>query len=201
MQQSLWTKWLSYNESVNRKEEILKAAYEITGDEGVEALNARSVAAKVGVNHALVHYYFPRREDLLMGVAGYLKQRFEADVEHFQSKVKKSATGVEASLTQCEAYCKPTSRLYRVWASLFVAAQSSPELRKLLLAFWQTWSADLGTRIDAAVEKDAAHGDSPFADGNMLLATMLGVGLLAQLAGNVKEASIHLDAIDQSLLT
>lgn len=186
---------------MNRKEEILKAAYEIVGDEGLEALHARSVAEKVGVNHALVHYYFPKREDLLIGVAGYLRQRFEADVEHFQSKVKKSGSGVEASLTQCEAYCKPSSRLYSVWASLFVAAQASPEVRKMLLAFWQTWSKDLGGRIEEAIQKDAAHGDSPFANGNMLLASMLGVGLLAQLAGNVKEATVHLDAIDQSLLT
>lgn len=178
----------------------MKAAYEILGQDGLEALHARSVAAKVGVNHALVHYYYRRRDDLLLAVAEYLMARFEADVVHFQKDAADAGDRVEASLIQCEAYCKPTSRLYKAWASLFVAAQTSRALRKALLDFSNRWVERLGGEIEQAAEEKSVDPASPFAEPRLLLATLLGVGLMAQLAGESGDASRHLDAIEGSLL-
>jgi AcrR family transcriptional regulator len=185
---------------MDRREEILKAAYEILGQDGLEALHARSVAARVGVNHALVHYYFHRREDLLLAVADYLKARFEADVAHFRKDAAEAADRVEANLVQCEAYCKPTSRLYRAWASLFVAAQTSRTLRKSLLDFWAGWVERVDAEIEEGKNDKSVDVGSPFADGRMLLATLLGVGLVAQLTGESGDATRHLDSIESSLL-
>lgn len=185
---------------MERREEILKAAYEILGQDGLEALHARSVAARVGVNHALVHYYYRRRDDLLLAVADYLKTRFEADVAHFQKDAADASDRVEANLIQCEAYCKPTSRLYRAWASLFVAAQTSRALRKSLLDFWSSWVGRIESEIEAGGKEKSVNTTSPFADPRLLLATLLGVGLVAHLAGESGDASRHLDSIEGSLL-
>lgn len=180
---------------------MLKAAYEIVGQDGLEALHARTVAAKVGVNHALVHYYFKRREDLLLGIAEYMQTRFLADVEHFQAGAQEPAGRVGASLLQCEAYCKPTSRLYKVWASLFVASQTSRTLRKALLGFWEEWHEKLAVHLKEAGDGGHVDVESPFYEPRLLLASLLGVGLLAQLSGEAGDATRHLDAIDESLFT
>lgn len=184
---------------MDRREEILKAAYDLLGERGIEDLHARSVAAKVGVNHALIHYYFAKREDLLLAIANYLKQRFDADVEHFQQKAKTPGAKVAASLSQCEAYCKPASRLYRVWANLFIASQKQPELKDVLLAFWKEWAELFDRQMAEAVKAKQASKNSAFASGSMLLASMLGVGLVAHMTGDTDTAIEHLDAIDASL--
>jgi AcrR family transcriptional regulator len=185
---------------MDRKEEILKAAYEIVGQDGLESLHARSIAAKIGVNHALVHYYFRRREDLLLGVAEYMLRRFDTDVAHFQASATDPKARVEASFLQCEAYCKPASRLYRVWASLFVAAQTSRTLRKALLGFWAEWTERLNAHLEEAASRGDVNAESPFSDPRLLLSTLLGVGLMAQLAGEAGDATRQLDAIDDSLM-
>jgi len=52
-----------------RREMIAAKAYEMMGDFGLESVHARTVASELEINHATVHYYFPRRVDLLLGVA------------------------------------------------------------------------------------------------------------------------------------
>src|SRR5947209_19414747 len=59
---------------VNR---LLDATEEIMLREGYAAVSSRSVAAKVGIQAPLVHYYFPTIDDLFLGV---LRRRAEPNV-------------------------------------------------------------------------------------------------------------------------
>ena len=49
-----------------RREQILQAAVAVAGQEGVEGLTVRAVAAEAGVSHALVLFYFGRKERLVL---------------------------------------------------------------------------------------------------------------------------------------
>jgi AcrR family transcriptional regulator len=57
---------------------ILDATEEIMLQEGYAAVSSRSVAARVGINPPLVHYYFPTLDDLFVAV---LRRRGGANVE------------------------------------------------------------------------------------------------------------------------
>jgi AcrR family transcriptional regulator len=51
-----------------KRRRLLDATEEIMLSDGYAAVSSRSVAAKVGINAPLVHYYFPTLDDLFLGV-------------------------------------------------------------------------------------------------------------------------------------
>jgi AcrR family transcriptional regulator len=57
---------------------LLDATEQIMLSEGYAAVSSRSVAARVGINASLVHYYFPTIDDLFVAV---LRRRAEPNVE------------------------------------------------------------------------------------------------------------------------
>jgi TetR/AcrR family transcriptional regulator, transcriptional repressor of bet genes len=48
-----------------RRDDILRAAYEVAAREGVEGLTIRAVATRVGVSHGTVLFHFRRRDELI----------------------------------------------------------------------------------------------------------------------------------------
>jgi TetR/AcrR family transcriptional repressor of bet genes len=48
-----------------RREDILRAAYDVAARRGVEALTLRAVAQRAGVSHATVLFHFKRRDQLV----------------------------------------------------------------------------------------------------------------------------------------
>jgi AcrR family transcriptional regulator len=62
-----------------KRQRLLDATEEIMLSDGYAAVSSRSVAAKVGINAPLVHYYFPTIDDLFVAV---LLRRAEPNVEH-----------------------------------------------------------------------------------------------------------------------
>jgi AcrR family transcriptional regulator len=61
-----------------KRRRLLDATEEIMLKEGYAAVSSRSVAAAVGINAPLVHYYFPTIDDLFVAV---LQRRAERNVE------------------------------------------------------------------------------------------------------------------------
>src|SRR5256885_4501099 len=66
---------------MDRQEALVEAAYELIAEHGFEGLRTRDVAAKVGVNIATLHYYFPTKEKLIRGVVGYAMGRFRTTLQ------------------------------------------------------------------------------------------------------------------------
>jgi AcrR family transcriptional regulator len=62
-----------------KRQRLLDATEEIMLSDGYAAVSSRSVAAKVGINAPLVHYYFATIDDLFVAV---LLRRAEPNVKH-----------------------------------------------------------------------------------------------------------------------
>lgn len=61
-------------ESKNRRSQIVRAAYCAIAELGFEGLRMRGIAARAGVDHATLHYYFRGKESLIAGVMDYMVQ-------------------------------------------------------------------------------------------------------------------------------
>lgn len=64
--------------TAEKRERLLDATEEIMLRDGYAAVSSRSVAAKVGIQAPLVHYYFPTLDDLFVAV---LRRRGEVNVK------------------------------------------------------------------------------------------------------------------------
>lgn len=71
-----------------RREQILRAAFEVASREGIGSLTIRGVAAEAQVSHALVIFHFQRKERLVHALLEWLIQstsvlHVSEDVAHF----------------------------------------------------------------------------------------------------------------------
>ena len=163
---------------MSKRAEILVAAYDILGKDGLEGLHARTVAAAVEVNHAAVHYYFPRRTDLLLAVLEYANERFIADRLKVAKNSKKGVTA-ETDLALFESYGKGSGKFFRIWASFYVASQSDPLVSAKLAECWQSWSVPPTQNASGKKSKKATG----LADPQFILAVALGAGIMANATG------------------
>ncbi|MBX3110815.1 MAG: TetR/AcrR family transcriptional regulator [Fimbriimonadaceae bacterium] len=178
-----------------RRPDILKAAYDLMGVQGLESLTARNVAAELGINHATVHYYFPHREDLLAGIAEFTLDQLKRDRAKFHVGADKPADKVEAELALAEAYCRKSSRFAKVLAGLYVASIADAALRKKNSAIWSEWS---GLLVDLA-RTTKLKKDTPYADGELLAATFFGLMLTSHLLDGKFSAKDKVDEIYASM--
>ena len=59
-----------------RRAELVRAAYELIAEKGLEELRTRDIAARVGINIATLHYYFDTKEALVAAVVDHITQMF-----------------------------------------------------------------------------------------------------------------------------
>lgn len=182
-----------------RKEEILSAAYEIVGHEGLEGLHARTVASVVGINHAAVHYYFRTRSDLLVAVAEYMLRRFQQDLDAFHKDADTPGAKLDAHLAQAEAYCRPQSRFAKNWLSLTVGSIKDEALAKILSDHFQGWTARVHADLDLGVADLTFNRESPFCDGAFLCEILIGLMVAAHSTKMDLDIAGRLDAISASL--
>jgi AcrR family transcriptional regulator len=71
--------------TVEKLQRLLDATEEIMLREGYAAVSSRSVAAAVGIQASLVHYYFPTIDDLFVAV---LQRRAEPNVERMAAALE-----------------------------------------------------------------------------------------------------------------
>ena len=179
-----------------RRSDIQKAAYDLVGLQGLEALTARNLAQELQINHATVHYYFPHREDILHGVADFALDQFRRDREKFHEGTKSPQDRLEAEFDLAEAYCKKTSRFAKVLAGLYVASVADATLRKKLQLIWKEWVSLVGEiSKEAKVKKD-----SPYREPELLVATFFGAALAAQMLDGKFDSKDVMDQVYKSAL-
>lgn len=178
-----------------RRNDICKAAYDLMGTQGLEAVHARTVASEIGINHATVHYYFPRRPDLLVGVAEFALEQFRFDRARFHEGLSTPGDKIEGELALAEAYCKKNSRFAKVLAGLYVSSVEEPLVRKRLQVLWKEWS---GLVSELATGAKLRKG-TPYADGELLAATLFGFMLTSHMTDGQFDAKTKIDDLFTSM--
>lgn len=155
---------------MGRREDIQSAAYDLMGTEGLETVHARTVAQKLGINHATVHYYFPTRADLLVGIADFAALQIEKDRKSLDL-VDTGREGIESELSLAEAYSRPQSRLGRVVIGLTAASISEPQLVEPLQKVWEAFA-----RVGAsAIPETKIRKSCPYASTDLFACSLFGI--------------------------
>ena len=58
----------------DRKSELVQIAYRLIAQNGLEGFRIRQVAAEAGIDNGTLHYHFPSKEALILGVVDYLME-------------------------------------------------------------------------------------------------------------------------------
>jgi len=115
------------SKNLNVRETILAAGITLLREQGVTVLTQPKVAAAAGVKQSHLTYYFPKRVDLLLGVAEYA-------IDHILQALETSlANNVSPDVfIECISTAIVSGVPPRVMLGLIVAADADPEIRPAL---------------------------------------------------------------------
>jgi AcrR family transcriptional regulator len=84
-----------------RRAQIVDAAIEVIGDEGLARATFSRIAARAGISPALISYHFGSKDELFAALANTASSRFEAAIE---ARVEGAASYVDALRRLVEAH-------------------------------------------------------------------------------------------------
>jgi len=130
---------------------ILQAAYRRLATDGYARLNMRDVATEAGVNHALIHYYFGSKDQLVIAVLDEANRRL---LER-QTQMYTTPDDFVAKWAQARAFYEQdlASGFVRVQMELWAASLSNETLREQFVPRFMAWHRV----IEDAVREALAH--------------------------------------------
>ena len=119
------------------RERILEAARQRLVEEGYARLSTRQIAAEAGVNHALIHYYFGTKDQLVIAVLDEANRRLLAR----QTAMYDTPGGFAEKWARARAFYEEdlASGFVRLQMELWAASLSNPELRAVFLPRLLAW--------------------------------------------------------------
>ncbi len=121
---------------------LVQSAYQLIAEKGMAGLRIREVAARVGLNHATLLYYFPTKEALINGVVYYCAEQFdvlnapdasaETDIPREQLR--------QRYIVNLAYQLREAPELFLVLDELLLYARRDAGTRRVLtqaIAFWQ----------------------------------------------------------------
>lgn len=159
------------------RRQILDAAVDLLGDEGIAGVSVAAVGRRAGVSRALVHYHFETHAALL-GAAIEATYRVArpavTDVEGPRlGTLQALAAKVEASLPIRDG----SRREWELWVELWAGAVRDPELRSIAAGVYGRLHSVLAAIVERGVEEGLLHPADAGPAVDRILALMDGYGV------------------------
>ena len=157
---------------------VLDAATELIADRGQDAVTVRAIAARAGINHALVHRYFGSKDELIAAViereADYFRQLTEAggDVVAVVDRILKA-------MSERRAYVRFLTRA-------ILDGRPMDQLGPPLLVFRE---------ILSVIEADRAGTTEGLADTRLMVAALGAMALGWRVFGGFLASGVGLEAM------
>jgi TetR/AcrR family transcriptional repressor of bet genes len=127
-----------------RREQILRAAFEVASRDGIGSLTVRAVAAEAGLSHALVLFHFQRKDRLvaellewLIGTTSVL--RVSDDIAHFPRALDRLHALLQQEMARLSHQPRHIRLFFEFWAlggrHEHVRLRISAELERYRAAF------------------------------------------------------------------
>ena len=166
-----------------RRRALIEAAYRIIAEQGLKGLRTRAVAARVGLTHATLHYYFPTKEALIQEVIDYaVFQRLLAGIPLFAED--RTGTPVEQLrelLTGLERSMREDMTNILVLNELILHIQHNPAIRDLFLRedVFGNWYNGLKSLLELGIQQHQLRADlDPGSVSSVLITFILGLWII-----------------------
>jgi AcrR family transcriptional regulator len=166
------------------KEDILNAGSMLLREKGVTALTQPQVAQAANIKQSHLTYYFPKRADLLLAIAEFtIFSQIDNVAVQLQKKPQRETLADAVSKIMINGFPP------RVFIGLIVAADSDPDIRKLLrklVRHVRTAMQHLLQEAGIAADDEAAR---------LFHATVIGLAVMHQARLNKESANEVRDGI------
>ena len=143
-----------------RRQSLVQAAYHLIAEGGFERLRTRDIAARVGMNIATLHYYFPRKEELIQAVVEYLLQQFMlAYMPDFPLAMKTPLEQIRGELVEMQYLLQAKPEMFIVMNELILRSLHDPAILRMIKWLDEGWHGHLERIISEGIEQKLFRTD------------------------------------------
>ena len=143
-----------------RRLALVRSAYEIVVERGLEGLRTRAVSDRAGVSIATLHYYYPSKETLIAGLATYLGSLFVAEhAPPVTPSGREAARPVAARVRRHEILPDRASRHAHGHGRVLVCARRDPSIAGILSQLTSPWRGGLETTVTDGIADGTFRAD------------------------------------------
>ncbi len=158
-----------------RRPEILKSAYEVVKQEGLENTTLSKIAAHMGVATSLLTHYFKSKIDIIESLGEYLSDSYNETVFVDFSKIKDPDERLNAVLDARFWEFSNENLDDRVWYDVFNMSLRNDKIKKSFTEFYEH-DLDLAEKDLEVALGDSSEGVNRRNLGMALIMMMEGIG-------------------------
>jgi AcrR family transcriptional regulator len=166
----------------DRRQALVRAAFDCIADRGFEGLRLRQVAADAGIDHSTLHHYFATKKDLVAGVIEYTTRQFWPALPADGGPAER----LQQHLAILGRMIRERPSLFVVLRELELRAAHDPAVRSVMERLDEGWRAALVDVLRPGAEAGIWAESLDVAVGaELIMATVRGVNLAPTRAGDV----------------
>jgi AcrR family transcriptional regulator len=160
---------------VDRRQELVTAAYQQIARLGFEGLRTRDVAAAAGVNVATLHYYFPTKEALIGDVLKHAMQRFRSSMPSGGTPTEQ----LRSHFAGIRRLVREEPELFAVMGELALRSARDPAIRELYQQTTNIWQATVRGLLAKAVRDGLVTGSRNLdAQASLVVSALTGASMI-----------------------
>lgn len=140
-----------------RRRALIDAAISAIGERGSLDVTMSDIAGRAGVSSALAHHYFGAKEDLLQATMRHLLAELGRDVRAALRAASDPRARIAAVIHVNFSETQFKAETITAWLTFYVAAQHSPELRRLLRIYARRLHSNLMSGLLRLMSPCEAH--------------------------------------------
>lgn len=191
----LLTKWLKMRKKVDKstEEKILIAARKIFIAKGMSGARMQDIADELGMNKALLHYYFKSKEQLFSVI-------FKETIEKFIPKIKILLNSDKNLYEKIELFCDEyiSMAIESPYIPLFILNEMNKQPAKFIAKIFKGELLDL-SKFSLQIEEEIKKGKIRHISPSNLIMNMLGMCIFPFIAKPMLSATLGLDELQFQL--
>lgn len=166
----------------DRKRTLVKVAYELIVDKGLEGFRIRQVAQAAGIDNGTLHYHFPNKEALIQSVVEYLVQDLEKNrcEDNFKNETALDELRMEFEDIRLRLHESPEQ--FIVLSELAIRSWRDAEVAKLFKPLDDGWYAHLTALLNRGIEEGVFRKDLDISlCARAIMVALRGIGYQSRL--------------------
>jgi AcrR family transcriptional regulator len=137
----------------DRKSELVEIAYRLIAQNGLEGFRIRQVAAEAGIDNGTLHYHFPSKEALILGVVDYLMEDLKNNRAVGKDAEQTALDELRLEFEDIRLRLRRTPEQFIVLSDLAVRSWRDPVVAKIFRKLDDGWHAHLVALLDRGIQQ------------------------------------------------
>ena len=184
----------------DKKDKIVRAAFDVIAEKGFEGLRMREVARHAGLDNATLHYYFEGKEALIYGVLDYIAP--DLSIGCFQAKSARAISArklLSTHFRNLQRHRTEHPEVFIVLSEIETRSIRDPAIRTFMERIDEGWRTVLMSILETGIQTGEFRSDLDVnASTTLIMAALRGFRGSSDLS--VRQTSASLDQMEQVLL-